>query len=359
MKRILNFLFVAFAVFTVGKYMPVNDPVIAFSIIVISAFIIGAIIIPIKYFNTGTLGVLDITIWKKYIIEKLRKKGAFIFKSRDDTRFVLGGLTVVIPQSGADPTIILNNASWPITAVRRTDTDVNYVLDSFSTTPHHIPWIELQSLSYDKIDSILGQHTNALVEAVGDKMLINWSPTTAGQEVATTGGSGAVTTPPVAGQTGTRKAFHPDDLITVMNLFNAQDVPDDGRQLLIDANMYGGFYQQLSASQANSFNQFADNKTGQLGKLHSFNVFVRSSVLLFASAATSPKAYGSSIAATDNLASLAWHEDTVCRAVGEMKPFMDTDNPLYQGDIFSMIVKFGGRKERSDNKGVVAIIQAA
>ncbi|MEQ1678661.1 MAG: hypothetical protein ABL876_18335, partial [Chitinophagaceae bacterium] len=180
MKTILKFLFVALAIITV-----------------------------VSYFNTGTLGTLDITVWKKYIIEKLRRNNAFIFKSKDDTRYVLGGLTVVIPQSGADPTITLNNTSWPLTAAVRVDTDVSYNLDSFSTTPHHIPWIELQSISYDKLDSILGAHTNALSEAIADKMIVNWSPTVAGKQIATTGADIDAFT----GQTGTRKGFLPKDLL--------------------------------------------------------------------------------------------------------------------------------------------------
>lgn len=359
MKTILKFLFVVLAAITVVNYAPAADPIAQYAFYGIAIALVAACVIPIKYFNTGTLGVLDVTVWKKYIIEKLRRNGAFIFKSKDDTRYVLGGITVVIPQSGADPVIILNNTTWPLTAIRRTDTDVSYNLDSFSTTPHHIPWIELQALSYDKIDSILGAHTNALVEAVADKMVINWAPTTAGAQVATTGGPTALTQAPATGQTGTRKLFHPKDLLKAMAAFNLQNIPEVGRYLLVEANMYEGFYDALTDSQANAYNQFADNKTGQVGKLHSFNIFVRSKVLQYAVAATSAEAYGASLDATDNLASLAWHEDMVCRAVGEMKPFVNKDDALYQGDVHSMIVRLGGRKERSDNAGVIAIVQAA
>lgn len=49
----------------------------------------------------------------------------------------------------------------------------------------------------------------------------------------------------------------------------------------------------------------------------------------------------------------------VARAIGEVKVFTEKDDPLYYGDIWSMIVRAGGRKIREDNKGVVAIVQDA
>lgn len=361
MKAIIKLFFALAIVFTCAKVINNSqDPLVTFTFIGIAFAVLTGFIVPVSYIKThGTLGVLDITVWKNYIIEKLRRNNAFIFKSKDDTRFVLGGLTVVIPQSGGDPVILIDNASWPLTPTRRTDTDVSYNLQAFSTNPHHIPWQEIQTLSYNKIDSILGSHTNSLVEAVADAMLIKWSPTVAGKILSTTGGPNTLTQDPASGQTGNRFLFHPKDLLRGMTAMNIDDVPDSGRIAVIDDNMYGGFYDQLSDSQANAYNQFANNETGQVGKLHGFNIYRRSKVLAYADAATSANAYGASLAATDNLACLLYHQDTVCRAFGEMKPFMDKDNPLYQGDIMSMIVRAGGRKERGDNKGVIAMVQAA
>ena len=110
-------------------------------------------------------------------------------------------------------------------------------------------------------------------------------------------------------------------------------------------------------SQANAFNQFANNETGQLGKLHSFDIFERSAVLQFAAAGTVPEALGSALDATDNLASLVWHPDMVARAIGETKLFNEKDSALYYGDIASGIVRAGGRSTRSDKNGVMAIVQ--
>jgi hypothetical protein len=70
-----------------------------------------------------------------------------------------------------------------------------------------------------------------------------------------------------------------------------------------------------------------------------------------------PNAYAATELATDNLASLCWHPDMVTRAIGDTKPFQNKDDALYYGDIWSMIMRAGGRKKRADNIGVYAIVQ--
>lgn len=357
MKSAVKLLFAALAIFTLCK-LPYPDAVTAFSCISAGGALITASILPARYWNTGhlTIGGLPVEVWKKYIIEKFRKDNAFLFKSKDDSGFVLGGAVVHIPQAGADPTIVKNRSSFPATAVRRTDTDITYTLDTYSTDPTHITWAELQDISYAKLDSILGNQTRALGETIADDMLIKWSPVAA-QFVRTTGGPSALTTAGIGGQTGTRKLFHQKDLITAMVAMNAANVPKAGRVALIDDNMFSGFYDSLTDSQMNAFQQFADNKNGVVGRLHGFDIMTRSSVLAY-SAADAVKALGSALAATDNLASLCWHPDTVCRAVGTMKPFQNVDDALYYGDIYSAMVRMGGRKERTDALGVIGIVQA-
>lgn len=350
MKAILKLLFVITAVLFIAS-IPATVNIIYISVLFIAIAMIAGFVIPHQYFNTLTMG-LDVNIWKKYIIEKLRKTNEFMFKSKDDSGSVLGGAVVYIPQAGADPTIEVNSNSYPGVAVRRTDSDVNYVLDSFRTVPTHIPWVELQTISYDKIDSVLGGHTNSLSEAVADNMLIKWSPSVASKILKTTGGD----IDPVSTQVGNRKGFAHADLKKAMIAMNVANVPKKGRIAMIDDNMYEFFYDDLSDKMMNAFNQFADNKSGIVGRLHGFDIMTRSSVLAYSNADV-VNAFGAALAATDNLSSICWHPDMVCRAFGDMKPFQKKDDPLYYGDIYSMITRAGGRKERADNNGVIAIVQ--
>lgn len=355
MKTIIKLLFALAIIYYAGSIVSSTNDIITCSVAVIGsiAFLTG-MLIPIRYFNHGHLNVItDVKAWRKYIIEKLRKTNDWLVRSTDASDSVLGGAVVYIPQAGADPTVEVNTAVYPGVAVQRADTDVNYALDYYRTVPSHIPWAEIQTISYDKIDSVVKGHTNVLAEAVGDVMLIKWAPTVAGKILSTTGDDvDAVST-----QVGTRKGFSPKDLARAMIAMNVDNVPKKGRVAVIDDNMYGFFYDKLSDSQANAYNQFANNQTGQVGKLHGFDIYTRSSVLAYALNGVAPNAYAAAIAATDNLASLCYQEDMVERAIGETKPFQKKDDPLYYGDIWSMILRAGGRKKREDNKGVYAIVQ--
>jgi hypothetical protein len=84
----------------------------------------------------------------------------------------------------------------------------------------------------------------------------------------------------------------------------------------------------------------------------------RSSIITMTSA-DAIKALGASIAATDNLGSLAWHKNSVAFAIGDTKLFQDKDSALYYGDVHSSLVMAGGRVRRGDGKGIYIIEQAA
>lgn len=357
MKKIVNFLvaFVALALFvpTTPEMVGVALPLYAGG-----AALITFMPQPKMLFNGFMPKVhgLDVEVWTKYIVEKFRKTNEFMFKAKNESNMVLGGKVVHIPQAGSSATVIKNRSSFPGTAVRRTDTEVTYTLESYSTDPVHIPWEELETLSYDKLDSVIGEQTAELAEVVADDLLIKWSPVST-EFVLTTGGPTALTEAAASGQVGTRKAFHQKDLQKAMVAMNKGNVPKAGRIALIDDHMYAGFYDSLTDSQLNAYQQFADNKSGIVGRLHGFDIYTRSSVLAYASGNT-VKALGSALAATDNLASICWHPDCVTYAMGDMKPFTDKDNPLYYGDLYSSIVRMGGRQKRADRKGVIAIVQA-
>ena len=66
---------------------------------------------------------------------------------------------------------------------------------------------------------------------------------------------------------------------------------------------------------------------------------------------------GASTTTADNGVAFAWQKNTVERALGRVDFFENLGDPTYYGDIYSALVRMGGRKRRNDQKGVVAIIQ--
>lgn len=294
--------------------------------------------------------------WRPYIVERFWKDNGFLKTFTDESDAVVAGRIVHIPQPGSKPNVTVNRAVFPATAVRRTDTDVVYAFDEYTTDPTHIPNIDEVHLSYSKQDSVLGDHMGTLTETVADDILIKVAAN--GTIARTTGGAAATQVAPLPGsaQTGNRLGFHHDDLKRQMTLFNIAKVPKNDRFALIDDYMYEFFYDSLSATQQKDFSRYVDAETGVIGKLHSFNIMTRSSVLA-ASNADAIKALGAAIAATDNLVSLVYHKRSVAFAMGDTTLFQDLANPLYYGDVHSALIMAGGRVRRADNVGIVKLTQ--
>lgn len=294
-------------------------------------------------------------VWVRYIMNRLWKDNQFLVKAFNDDQYVLGNKIVHIPQPGSKPVIDKNNAAFPVAAVQRTDTDVVYTLDKYTSRPTHIEKADMQEISYDKIESVFGDHAGELVEVISDDMIIKWlTGLAAGSIVRTTGAATAVK---VTGQTTTRLAMKHQDLKAAKLKMDLQNVPANDRFALLEANMADELFDSLSDSQYRDFSQYVNAKEGIIGRLYGFDIFVRSKTAI-STAALAIEALGASVDATDHVASLAWQKNSVTRAIGEKMFFEDKENPLYYGDIYSALVRAGGRRRRSDDAGVVAIIQA-
>jgi hypothetical protein len=323
--------------------------------------------------NSGAISAIPVEIFANYIVERLRRDNPHLSAAIDESAFVLGGSVVHIPQAGVSPSVVKNRKTFPATAVHRGDSFVTYPLDVFSTDPTHITWHEKNEISYDKTDSILGDHVDTLSEAVGDNIIYAWArglkpdgagaftsdelPSTAKIATSVTNGT-LVAVNAEDGQTGTRYSLSYKDLQAAQAKMNKAGVPATERYAMLESYMYQQLIDSLSANQMAAFQKSADLTKGIVGEFAGFKIMERSSVLAFTSAGVL-KVPGAALNATDNLACLCWQKQSVAKAKGDLKPFHDIDNPLYYGDIFSALVKMGGRCRRGDWKGIVAIVQGA
>lgn len=267
-------------------------------------------------------------IWMAAIVEGLFASNSFLSKAFNADEYVNNGKIVHIPNAGAASGTKKNRTSLPATVTKRTDIDVTFPLDEYTTDPVLIPNADTVELSYDKRESVLRQDKLKLQDDVALDFVFNWSPAAA-QCIETTGTEIDAYTDKA---TGKRKGICKADVLGLMTKFNNDDIPQEGRYLLLDA------------------------QNGILGKLFSFNIMMRSRVALY-TAAKAPKAWSTAGAATDLAAGLAWHEQSVCRALGEVKAFENEGDATYYGDIYSFLVRAGGRIMREDKKGVIALVQ--
>lgn len=292
-------------------------------------------------------------VWIKSIVDGLWPEESFMSKAVNDDQYV-SNKTVHIPNAGSASAVQMDRSQLPASYKKRTDSEVTYNLHEFTTDPVVIQFTEELQLSYSKRESVLREDRANLVNHVGEYILSAWADGVT--KVITT--TGAAVKAHTASATGTRKALTKDDLLSLMAEFNAEDIPQEGRYILLDAHMYQELITSLSNNEMAAYQACADLKRGILGQFASFNVMMRSSVLRYAADGTLKKKTEAG-AATDNAGALAWYEGAVSRSKGEVKMFASEGDPGYYGDAYSFLVNAGGARRRTDKKGVWVIRQGA
>ena len=301
-------------------------------------------------------------IWVSDVQEALNRNADFLPYSVDHSAYIAFG-TVHVPQSGSNPTVVKNPATFPLSINERTDTDRTYSLNQFALEPVLITNLDELQISYDKRQSVLGQQITTLTQRIGDEVAISWSATGAANIVSTTGS--AVATSLAPGATGTRKAVTLADIASLASKLDKDNVPRQNRKLLMSTDMFWELFAISDVIRA-SYNGFQSQPNvlanGIVAMLYGFEIMMRPVVSVYANTVTTPKAFGAATATTDNLACIAFHSTTVARALGSMTPLYDSGSngngkPEYLGSIFNMEIMLGSAILRADMKGVAALVQ--
>ncbi len=290
-------------------------------------------------------------LWEETIVGNVFRKNDFWMDAFNADQYVLQGRVVHIPQAGGLIGVSKNRNSLPAAVVRRTDTDATYSLDEYTTDPVHIPYADQVELSYDKRLSVTSEMVSALRQLVADNALYSWSPDVANYSFTKVNATGNDLAAYTTSAAGTRRGTKVADFLTMASLFDNEDIPEEDRYSILDANQYYSLLADLSATQFRDFSQVIDPRTGKVDELYGFKIRKRSKVLV-ADSNGIVKAPDAVAAADDCPVSLFWQKNSVERALGEVKFFERLDDPTYYGDIYSTLLRFGGRVRRADQKGV-------
>jgi hypothetical protein len=312
------------------------------------------------------LRAITVEIWQNHIEEEIFKDNAFMRKSYNADEYVLGGKVVHIPQSGGSGNVVKNRTSLPATVRQRTDNDIVYLLDAFTTDPVLIPNVETKELTYDKRNSVLGEDRDKLVQVTAEATLYNWVhspvyndygatnlPNTA--KFLTTGAS----TPATGPMTGNRLKASLTDLQRLQGYFRSINRWFEGKMhILLPPQMLMELFPAdsvITATYMQSVTE-AERRMGIIAKAQGFNIWSRSSVLTSQANGTL-RAPGEAGAVTDGLAALAWYEDAVELALGTIDAFEQLKAPQFYGDIYSFEVRIGGRARRTGYEGIAILRQ--
>lgn len=262
-------------------------------------------------------------IWLNHLVENLFPENSFLARSFNADQFVRAGKVVHIPNAGEKQTASVGPISRPKVAKERIDTELTFEIKEFYVDPIYIQNADKFELSYDKRDAVLSATKGALQDKVATELLKSWIPTEASRKV-----------------TMAKATFSRKDVLKAQTMLNKDDIPQEGRTLLLDALAYEQLLEDLTEAQVNAFLASANASTGIMGSLFGFDVMLRSTLL------------------GDNSA-FAWHKDWVCRALGEHQMFTQENDPLYYGDVLSFIVRAGGSPMNKKGVGTVAFKKGA
>lgn len=253
---------------------------------------------------------LNKEVWIADILEGFFPNNEFVARSIDHSIYI-NNKTVHVPNAGVEPEVKKNLKQFPATATNRTDADLTYDIDTYSSVPVHVPNAEAIELSYDKKASVISQMKKALQRNAVEGVMYSWAKDGV-KKIATSGKNVPAHIPSA---TGERKSFGIADVLAVKKEFDANDVPVEGRYMLLDAEMYNQLLEELTDGAKMNFLAGANPETGVVGQYMGFSFYMRSKALKTTSAGAK-KEWSASAAATDSAAGIAWQEDCVSRAIG-------------------------------------------
>lgn len=238
-----------------------------------------------------------------------------------------------LSQVGADPEVVKDNATWPLTPTTRTDTGIELPLATFDTVPTHVTNVEELETSYDKCQSVVAQHAAALRTKAMLSAAYNIAP--ASNSAAT----------PVIATTGSNrgdgnKALTYADILNLRTKFNKANYPQIGRVIVLCPE----HEEDLLNEDAARYNQIMT--TGQVA---GFKVYVTNHGVQYNTSGVK-QAYGTTNAQP---CSFAFCKDEVMRAMGTIEGEPEKRWADYRGWLLGFQMRFVAMPFRS--KGIAAI----
>lgn len=226
---------------------------------------------------------------------------------------------------GGDPTVLVNNTSYPLDIESLTDTDKPIGLDKYQTKPSRITDDELYAISYDKFGSVIERHSEAINLTKYARALHALSPSgdAAGTPVLVTTGATA--------PEGGRKMLLRADIIALKKKFDTLKVPVAGRCLVLCPDHVNDLLQ----SDQKFVEQYHNYTTGKIANLFSFEVFEYTDSPYYVVSAKTKLAFGSVPGATHRQASIAFFAPRMMRATGTTKAYFSAavDHPETQENL--------------------------
>jgi len=213
---------------------------------------------------------------------------------------------------GGDPTVLINNTTYPLGIENLNDADKAISLDKYQTKPTRITDDELYAISYDKMGSVIERHREAMDEKKFAKALSALAPnsnTTATPVLKTTGPDSA---------DGLRQMITRSDIISLKKSYDVLKVPVNGRILVLCPDHVN----DLLENDQKFAEQYYNYVSGKISNLYSFKVYEYTDCPYYDETTLEKLPWGTVPTATDVQASVSFFAPRMMKATGSTKAYL-------------------------------------
>lgn len=284
-------------------------------------------------------GVLT-EVWTGELVKALRAglNGTWL-QGVADMSSLVNNETIHMVDVGADPEVMIDNKTYPLTPQQLTDGDIAISLKKFETEPTSVTDDELYALSYDKMGRVRESHSNAMLDTQLLYAIHALAPEKNAAKapvLATTGEAD-----------GTRKRLTRADIIALKAQFDKLKVPTAGRRLVLCTDHVN----DLLMLDQKFADQYYNYTTGKIANLFGFEVYEFVNCPYYSTAGVK-QAVGSK---TGVQASVAFYVPRVFKATGSTKMYYSDSqtDPLNKRNLISFTQRFVCLPKKADAFGAI------
>lgn len=247
---------------------------------------------------------------ERELLTKFRHENTFMEALTSKNNWVNNDI-IDLTEIGADPDVLIDNNTYPIAVVGRTDDSAPVKLKKFETENTKITDDELYALPYDKIGSVQQQHRLTLEEVTAQYGLHSLAPASDASDTPV-----LETTGPDDG-TG-RKRLISQDVINLKAKLDKLKIPMAGRVLVLSST----HATDLLIEDLTFRQRYQNTATGVIAaNYYGFKVYEHVYNPVYDGATLAKKAYAAIGASTDRNASTVFYTPHAIKATGSVKQY--------------------------------------
>ena len=284
-------------------------------------------------------GVLT-EVWTGELVKALRAglNGTWL-EGVADMSSLVNNEVIHMVDVGADPAVLIDNKTYPLTPQKLTDGDIAISLKKFETEPTAVTDDELYALSYDKMGRVRESHSNAMLDTQLLYAIHALAPAKNDAKapvLATTGEAD-----------GTRKRLTRADIIALKDKFDKLKVPTAGRRLVLCTDHVN----DLLMLDQKFADQYYNYQTGKIANLFGFEVYEFVNCPYYNTSGVK-QAVDSKVGVQ---ASVAFYVPRVFRATGSTKMYYSDSqtDPLNKRNLISFTQRFVCLPKKADAFGAI------